>query len=868
MIRLTIDDREVEVEEGSTILEAAQTAGIDIPTFCYHKNLRPFGACRLCVVEIEQMKGRLIPSCSTPATNGMMVRTNTSEIRHARRTLLELLLIHHPLDCPVCDKAGDCKLQDLVYEYELTENRFQDTKFTNPIDHYSPLVERNTNRCVLCGMCARVCDEVVGVSAISFVNRGFDTVIGTNFDRVLNCEFCGECVNICPVGALTDKLFKYRARSWDLTEVKTICSYCSTGCTLTLGVKDNKIMRVVGDDTVGPNRGRLCAKGRFGYQYIVSPERIDSPYLRRKDGGLARVTWKEALERVVQGFTGIKEKHGAAAIGGICSDRLTNEEAYLFQKCMRIALGTNNVDHAGSFSYSGLLKGLKSSLGQPASALTLDSIRNADTFLVLRSNLSETHPVVAYQVNMAVKRDESRLIVASDHTIKLNRSATISLVHKPNTEIALVNGLVKAIIDEKLYDETAVSSAAEGFEAFKNAADRSGGDYGEQVTGVTQETVKGAARLLARGKKVCILVSTGLGTLSDDEDLAHAVANLALLTGIIGREGSGVAFLGEKCNSQGVLDMGVRPHYLPGLQDISDQTVRAAFEAAWKASVPDKPGQGALEMLRGAEQGSIKALYLVGENPLVSYPDSHQTHRALGSLEFLVVQDQFLTPTALMADVVLPVASFAEKSGTYTNFERRVQRLNPGIKQLEGVRTDLTIFDELSRALGYEMQVTSPEQVMEEIGQLVPLYGPVDYKELGTEGVILGAAQGQPAKARFIPVNGKGKLSHAEDAYPLVLLTGSVLFHSGSLSTHSPELSQIGPGGWVAIGPEDAKHYQLDDGQSVLVRSPRGEIKVQVKINRQQTKGTVFIPYHFAEQPVNTLTSKDLEPTCVTLQKA
>jgi predicted molibdopterin-dependent oxidoreductase YjgC len=284
--------------------------------------------------------------------------------------------------------------------------------------------------------------------------------------------------------------------------------------------------------------------------------------------------------------------------------------------------------------------------------------------------------------------------------------------------------------------------------------------------------------------------------------------------------------------------------------------------------VPDKPGQGALEMLLGAEQGTIKALYLVGENPMVSYPDSNQTQRALGALEFLVVQDQFLTPTALMADVVLPVASFAEKSGTYTNFERRVQRLNPGLEQLEGVKTDLAIFSELSRALGHEVNATSPEQVMEEIRQLVPLYGPVDYKDLGTEGVILGAGQGQPAKARFVPVDGDGKVPPADTAYPLVLLTGNVLFHSGSLSTHSPELSQVGPGGWVAIGPEDARNYQLDEGQSVVVRSPRGEIEVQVKINRQQRRGTVFIPYHFAGQPVNRLTSKDLEPTYVTLQKA
>jgi len=864
VISLTIDDREVEVEEGSTILEAAQVAGIQIPTFCYHKNLLPFGACRVCVVEVEQMKGRFVPSCSTPATNGMMVHTNTPEIRKARKTLLELLLIHHPLDCPVCDKAGDCKLQNLVYEYELTENRFQDTKFSNPVDHKSPLVERNTNRCVLCGMCARVCDEVVGVSAISFVNRGFDTVIGTNFDRVLNCEFCGECINICPVGALNDKLFKYKARSWDLTNVSTICSYCSTGCTITLGVKNDKIMRVLGDDTIGVNKGRLCSKGRFGYQYIVSPERIDSPFIKRQDGGLARATWQEALERIAQGFSEIKEKSGPNAIGGICSDRLTNEEVYSFQKFMRAAIGTNNIDHAGGYSYSGLLKGLKSSLGQAANTLSLDDIRNADTVLVVRSNLPETHPVIGYQVNMAVKRDGAKLILGSDRTIKLNRLATVSLTHKPGTEIALVNGLIKSLVSENLYDQNTVSSI-EGFEAFKVATDRFSEDCGEQVTGVNRETMKEAAQLLASGKKVCILTSSGLGTLADDGELAHALSNLALLAGIIGREGSGIAFLGEKNNSQGALDMGAHPDLLPGVQDVSNATARSHFEEAWKVSITGKHGQGALEMLSNAERGTLKGLYLAGENPLVTYPDTAQTQKALESLEFLVVQDQFLTPTAKLADVVLPAASFAEKSGTYTNFERRVQKLTPGIKQLEGVKTDLAIFNELSRLMGYELNADSSDQVMQEIRQLVPLYEPADYKALGTEGVVLKA---EGTKGRFLPVEDDWKIPAKSESYPLVLLTGSVLFHSGSLSTHSPELNQISPGGWVEIAPEDARHFQLDDGQPVVISSPRGTIEVTVKINRKQKPGIIFIPYHFEAQPVNRLTGKDLSLTYVTLQKA
>lgn len=868
MVSLNINEREVEVEEGATILEAAQKAGILIPTLCYHQDLLPFGACRLCVVEVEQMKGRLTPSCSTPATNGMVVRTNTPEIRGARKTLLELLLIHHPLDCPVCDKGGSCKLQDLVYEYEVTENRFQDNKFDNPIDYYSPLVERNTNRCVLCGMCARNCDEVVGVAAISFVNRGFGTVIGTNFERELNCEFCGGCINICPVGALTDRLFKFKARTWELKEVNTICSYCSTGCTITLGVKDNTIYRVVGDETAGVNRGRLCSKGRFGYRYVANPERITRPLIKKEGGGFKEATWEEALERVARGFKEVKEKNSADSIGGICSERLTNEEAYLFQKFMRAAIGTNNLDHAGGFSYSGLLKGLKSSLGYTANNISLSDVRNADVIFVVRSNLSETHPVIGYQVNMAVKRDEAKLIVGSSRNIKLNRLAAVSLAHKPHTEICLLNGIISTIISEKLYDQGSVSSSTDGFDELKAGLARYSQEYTEKATGVKGDKIAEAARLLAQSKRVCILVSCGLGILSDDEKLAKAVASLALLTGMAGREGSGIGFLGEKCNSQGALDMGAEPHLLPGYQDVSDEKARGKFEEAWSVTLPSKPGKSALEMLRSAERGEIKALYLAGENPVITYPDTTQTRKALESLDFLVVQDLFLTPTAKYADVVLPAASFAEKTGSFTNFEGRVQRVCCGLNKQEEIKTDLEIFNELSRRLGYDMNLPAPGEVMQEINKLVPLYEEVSYEKLAEEGIRLGPYNGgNGVNARFIPVEADDTAQKPDRDYPFILLSGSIIFHSGSLSTRSPELNQVGPGGWVEVSAEDAKEYQLEDGQLVSVKSPRGEIEVKARISKNQTKGSVFIPYHFESQPVNTLTSKDLTPTFVNIKK-
>ncbi|MCK5254750.1 MAG: molybdopterin-dependent oxidoreductase, partial [Deltaproteobacteria bacterium] len=395
------------------------------------------------------------------------------------------------------------------------------------------------------------------------------------------------------------------------------------------------------------------------------------------------------------------------------------------------------------------------------------------------------------------------------------------------------------IISENLYDKELVSSSTEGFEQLKAKAARYSFDYVEKITGIKEDKIRETARLISQNKKVCILVSSGLGIISDDEKLAQAVANLAMLTGMVGRKGSGIGFLGEKCNSQGTLDMGALPHLLPGFEEVSDEKARNAFEEAWKTSIPSQPGQSALEMFEGAEKGSINALYLVGENPVVSYPDTAQTIKALESLDFLVVQDLFLTPTAKCADVVLPAASFAEKSGTYTNFERRVQKLNCGLNRLEGVKTDLEIFVELSLKMGYEMNTSTPDEVMKEIGTLVPLYTEVNYSRLGEEGIVWGSPNGgkettlygeklSKVKARFIPVEVDERVLESDKDYPLLLLIGSVLFHSGSLSSKSPELNQLDPGGWVEMSLEDARDYQLTDRQPVFVRSKRGEIALKV----------------------------------------
>lgn len=873
MIHVTIDGKEIAVEEGTTILEAAEKAVIRIPTLCYHKKLLPFGACRICIVEVEQMKGRLIPSCSTPVTEGMVIDTHTEQVIKARKMNLELLLIHHPLDCPICDKAGECDLQNLVYEYSVDGNRFKDKKFAYQVDYVTPLVERNVNRCVLCGMCVRVCDEIVGVGEHSFVNRGFRTKISTDFDRPMDCEFCGQCINICPVGALNDRLFKFKSRVWNLTNVDTICSYCSTGCTLTLGIKNGKILRVRGDDEKGINKGDLCIKGRFGFQYVESPQRLSTPLVKKGDK-LVEVSWDEALKTIADKFKEIKEKQGSDAIGGICSARLTNEEVYLFQKFMRSVIGTNNVDHSGGYAHKGL-EVMGESLGYLASTNSLSDIRNADTIFLVRSNLSETHPVVGMRVNMAVKRNEAKLIVASPRNIKFRRFASAFLSHKVGTEVALINGMINVILKEGLADKEYIRRNASGLEELEKSVTGCTPEWVEKITGIKQDLLIRAARIFAAGKKAVIIISAGLGLSVGDEKIVQAALNLALITGHLGKEGTGVAVLGEKSNSQGAIDMGALPSYLPGHQNLLDESIRDKFEKAWETKLSPRAGLSALEML---QEGKVKALYLAGENPFVTYPGQSQTKKALERLEFLVVQDLFLTPTAKLAHVVLPALSFAEKEGTYTNSERRVQRITTALPGPGTAKSDLEIIQRVSEKMGFFLP--GLRDIWKEIIELVPIYQCIDYPQPGDTGTQWPCnlenqqgtqrlyVQGFPrGKVRLMPVAYEDGVEADGSDYPFILLTDSAQFHSGTLSSQTAALNQVCPVGYVEMNGKDAASKGLKNDDEVIVKSRHGEVRAKVKLSRKQPEGLIFVPYHFENLPVNALTDRSMKYVRVNVER-
>ncbi len=882
MVTLTIDGIQVSVPPGTMILEAAAKAGIKIPTLCNNKRLLPFGACRVCVVQQKGRRG-MIPACFSPVRGGMEILTNTPEVIKARQIQLQLILISHPLDCPVCDAGGQCQLQNLVYEYGVAENTLRGEKANLPTDHVSPFIERNLNRCILCGMCVRIDDEVVGANELSFIGRGWKTKIGTDFDRPMNCEFCGNCVSVCPVGALNDRIFLHKARVWDLKETHTTCAYCGVGCSLTIGTRDNRILRIRADEDRGLNTGNLCVKGRYGWEYVHNPERLTSPLIK-KEGKFVKASWEEALALVAQRFQEIREEQGGEALAGLCSPRLTNEELYTFQKFMRGVVGTNHVDHAGGYSYAAQLA-LQDSLGYAASTNSVNEIRQADVIVVLRCDLSETHPVIKSEVVLAVKRRKAKIVVINSRNIYLNKFSALNLCCKPGSEVAVVNGLMQAILREGWTQKEFSDSRTEGIEVLKQSLEKYTSEKVEALTGVPAQTILEAARLYAKAGKGVILISAGQALGKQDAALAWAASNLALLTGQIGKPSAGVFILGEKNNTQGALDMGVTPGLLPGYAAGEDPAERARFEKSWKMTLPPWPGKGALDILQAAEEGKIKGLYIVGENPVIGYPDSERTKKALASLDFLVVQDFFLTETAAAARVILPAVTFAEKEGTFTNVDRRVQRVRPALAPLGGAKPDLWIFQELAKAMGGSLGKLSAKGVMDEIRSLVPLYGGMDYGRLDDPANSAHRAGLQwPCPAAEHPgtpilyekdfPRGKGKLipveyeeSAEEPDYPWVLITGPSLFHSGSLSTMSPDLSRLRGESYVEISPLDAQKLGLADQQDVTLKSKYGKVAVKAVQSSKVAPGVLFIPYHFRKGRGQQLTGRDLGVVRVRVEK-
>ncbi len=731
-VTIQIDGLRVQAKRGRTILDVARTYGIYIPTLCYYPELTMFGACRVCLVEVEGFR-RPMAACTTQVTPDMVIRTDTPEIKNLRKTIVELMLLHHPLDCLTCDRGGNCELQKLAFNLGVTENRFgHQTEESIPADNTNLLIQRDFAKCMMCGRCVRVCDEVRNVGALGFFHRGLDLEIGYPHHNLANCEFCGQCLSVCPTGALISKLSAFEARPWQLEEEKTICPYCGCGCTFRLAYKGDKVVKVTTQDDEGTNRGLLCVKGRFGYDFINSPERLTSPLIK-ENGSFREVSWDTAVEHIAQKLKDIKKNKGAQAIGGIASGHCTNEENYLFEKLFRAVLGTNNIDTYARMEHAPSLSALTRSLGIPAATNSLEEIREADTLLVIGSNPTTSHILAGLYIKQAVRNLGSKLILIDPCSTKLASFANCWLRPQPGTDLALLCGLAHIILAEGWEDRNFISDYTEGLEKLRSSLEEYTPQRVAQITGVSPELLRQAAESFASAPTGCIIFGAGVTRGLSGTDNVQALLNLLLLTGKLGRKNCGIIPLCTSCNLQGACDMGALPDFLPGYQPTTDEAARAKFNRRWGVTLPDAPGLSVPQMVEAAAQGKLAALYIMGENLVLSYPDYSQVKEALQKLDFLVVQDLFLTETAKLADVVLPAASFAEKDGTFTNLERRVQRLRQVIEPQGGAMADWRILCDLATALGYEMDYSHPEEVMEEIRSLAPIYRGISYYRLAEE---------------------------------------------------------------------------------------------------------------------------------------
>ena len=876
MLNVTIDGIRVQVQEGSTILQAAQSVGIEIPTLCYLKDLTPEASCRICLVEIEG-NPKLFTACSTPVAEGNVIFTKSEKVIAARRSVLDLMLSTHNADCFSCAKNGECQLQNLCYEYGVEKTSFAGVKNEYPIDDSNEFFTYNPQQCILCQRCVQVCQKLHGESAISVVNRGFKAKISTPFDQLLrtsNCVSCGNCVSVCPVGALLPKT-KVRCRPFETKKVPTTCTYCGVGCQLDLIVKDNT---VVGAQPLygEANKGLLCVKGKFGYNFINHKDRLTKPLIRR-NGQLQETTWEEAIDYIASKIKTIKIESGADALAGLSSARCSNEDNYVFQKMMRAAIGTNNVDHCARLCHASTVSGLAITLGSGAMTNSIAEAADQDVVFVTGSNTTETHPVIGSLIRQA-HRKGAKIIVAEPRRIPLCREADVFLQIKPGTNVALFNGMMNVIISEGLQDQKYIDERTEGYAELVEVVKEYTPEVVAGICGIDAEDLKKAARMYAQADKAGIYYAMGVTQHSTGTEGVMGTSNLALLCGKIGKYGCGVNPLRGQNNVQGACDMGCLPTDFPAYQKVFNEAAREKFEKAWGVSLSGKPGLTVTEILNAVESGKVRGLYIMGENPMMSDPDLNHVKKALESCELLVVQDIFLTETAALADVVLPGATFAEKDGTFTNTERRVQRIRKAIQPVGESRADFEILSDVMAALGYENSFHTAEEVFAEMASLTPSYGGMSYARLeqlgslqwpcptadhpGTPILHVGKfSRGERALFRPAPYRPSAETPDSE--YPMIFTTGRILYHyhTSTMTGRVEGLMNISGHSYVEVNPADAAKLDIVTGDSVTVTSRRGGLVVKARVTDIVPEGVLFMPFHFADGPANILTNTAIDPT-------
>ncbi|MGN6235236.1 formate dehydrogenase subunit alpha [Dyella sp.] len=891
-VSLEIDGRAIAVPEGTSVMRAASLAGIAIPKLCATEMLDAFGSCRLCLVEIEGRRG-YPASCTTPVTEGMKVATQTPKLAEIRRGVMELYISDHPLDCLTCPANGHCELQDMAGVVGLREVRYgydganhvyakQSDGSANPLfvakDTSTPYFTFDPSKCIVCSRCVRACDEVQGTFALTIQGRGFDSKVSPSQDEAFldsECVSCGACVQACPTATLSETTLIERGQAEH--SVTTTCAYCGVGCSFRAEMKGEEIVRMVPNVEGQANHGHSCVKGRFAIGYATHPDRITTPMIRAKISDPWKVvSWDEAIAHVASEFKRIQAKHGKHAVGGITSSRCTNEETYLVQKLVRAGFGNNNVDTCARVCHSPTGYGLKSTLGESAGTQDFDSIEQTDVVLVIGANPTDAHPVFGSKMKQRL-RQGAKLIVVDPRRIDLVRSPHIKadyhLKLKPGTNVAVLNTLAHVIVTEGLVKDDFVAARCEpeAFQRWKEfvAQDKYSPEAMEATTGVPAELVRGAARLYATGGNGAIYYGLGVTEHAQGSTAVMGIANLAMATGNIGREGVGVNPLRGQNNVQGSCDMGSFPHEFPGYRHVGDTATRTLFEKAWGVPLLDEPGLRIPNMFEAALDGTFLGLYVEGEDIAQSDPDTQHVTAALSAMECVVVQDLFLNETAKYAHVFLPGSSFLEKDGTFTNAERRISLVRKVMKPAAGY-ADWEVTQLIARAMGYPMNYRHPSEIMDEIAALTPTFHGVSFEKIDRLGSVQWPCneehpEGTPVMHVDEFVRGKGRFMLTEYVptrekvnaeHPLILTTGRILSqYNVGAQTRRTANSMWHEEDRLEIHPHDAEERGIKDGDWVGISSRSGETVLRAKVADRMQPGVVYTTFHFPGSGANVITT-------------
>lgn len=888
-VTLEIDGEQVTVPKGTSLMRAAMDAGIQIPKLCATDSLEPFGSCRLCLVEIEGRRG-FPASCTTPAENGMKVRTQTPKLQELRKGVMELYISDHPLDCLTCPANGDCELQDMAGVVGLREVRYGydgANHLKAKKDESNPYFTYDPSKCIVCNRCVRACEETQGTFALTISGRGFESRVSAGMDEAFmqsECVSCGACVQACPTATLQEKSVIWLGQAEHA--VTTTCAYCGVGCGFKAEMKGNEVVRMVPWKDGAANEGHSCVKGRFAWGYATHKDRITTPMIRKSiSDPWTVVSWDEAVQYAASEFKRIQAKYGRDSVGGITSSRCTNEEAYLVQKLVRAAFGNNNVDTCARVCHSPTGYGLKQTLGESAGTQTFKSVEKADVILVMGANPTDGHPVFASRMKKRL-REGAKLIVIDPRKIDIVRSPHIQAQHhlqlKPGTNVAMITALAHVVVTEGLLAEQYIEERCDlksynEWKAFVARPENSP-EATEEVTGVPAAETRAAARLFATGGNAAIFYGLGVTEHSQGSTTVMGIANLAMATGNVGREGVGVNPLRGQNNVQGSCDMGSFPHELPGYRHVSDSTTRALFEDVWGVTLQPEPGLRIPNMFDAALGGSFKALYCEGEDIVQSDPNTQHVAEAMMAMECVVVQDLFLNETAKYAHVFLPGASFLEKDGTFTNAERRISRVRK-VMPPKAQYADWEVTQLLSNALGYPMNYKHPSEIMDEIAALTPTFHGVSFKKIDELGSIQWpcneeAPEGTPTMHIDHFVRGKGKFiitqyvatdEKVTRKFPLILTTGRILSqYNVGAQTRRTENNQWHSEDRLEIHPVDAEDRGIKDGDWVGIQSRAGETVLRAVVSDRMQPGVVYTTFHFPESGANVITtnSSDWATNC------